>query len=114
MIEKSEKAIKADDIQSGTSGKDSAIPSLLSPILCTLGYILCVLLMAAPLSRILDPVIHLQLPFGAALAQVGAWLPINLGLNIHNQASQTTTSILEFLGLIALLFVIYGLCALYI
>jgi hypothetical protein len=114
MIENSEEAIKADDIQSGTSGKDSAIPSLLLPVLCTLGYILCVLLMAAPLSRILDPVIHLQLPFGAALAQVGAWLPVDLGLNIHNQASQTTTSILEFLGLIALLFVIYGLCALYI
>src|SRR5260221_8688599 len=43
--------------------------------LCALAFVLCALLSVAPLSRILDPVIQLQTPFGTQLARVGAWLP---------------------------------------
>ncbi len=114
MIKKREETIQAADIQPASPDANRTRPSLIPPILCTIAYALFVLLMAAPLSRIIDPVVRLQLPFGAALAQVGAWLPINLGLNNNAQASQTNTSLLEFMGLVLLLFVVYGLYALYI
>jgi hypothetical protein len=114
MIKKREKTIQAADLQPAAPGANRSTPSLIPPILCTIAYMLCALLMAAPLSRIIDPVVRLQLPFGAALAQVGAWLPINLGLDNNTLASQTNTSILEFIGLVLLLFVVYGLYALYI
>ncbi|HKV59547.1 MAG TPA: hypothetical protein VJO32_14735 [Ktedonobacteraceae bacterium] len=117
MIEKSKAAIQTDDIQSATPDIDrttSAAPSLVPSIVLVMVYALCVLLMVAPLSRILDPVIRLQLPFGAALAQVGAWLPMNLGLGNNAQAAQTNTSIVEAIALIFLSFIVYGLYALYI
>lgn len=117
MIEKSKAAIQTDDIQPATPDTDRTArtaPSLIPPAVFVMAYALCVLLMAAPLSRILDPVIRLQLPFGAALAQVGAWLPINLGLGNNAQAAQTNTSMVEVIGLISLSFIVYGLLALYI
>jgi len=112
MINKGADASQAVEKKSASPGAKNA--SLFPPILCTIAYVLCVLVMAAPLNRIVDPVIRLQLPFGAWLTRVGAWLPINLGISSNAQASQTNTSILEFLSLVALLFVVYGLCALYI
>ncbi len=117
MIERSKAAIQTDDIQPATSDIDrttSAIPSPVTPIVFVIAYALCILLTVAPLSRILDLVIRLQLPFGAALAQVGAWLPINLGASNNAQAAQTNTSMVEFIGLIFLSFIVYGLYALYI
>src|SRR5258708_11914647 len=82
--------------------------------LCALAFVLCTLLSVAPLSRILDPVIQLQTPFGTQLAQVGAWLPTDIGLTPHRRASLAGTGYIEFLALIALAFAIYGLCALFI
>ncbi len=87
---------------------------ILPPALCTIAFVLCVLFMVAPLSRIPDPVIHLQTPLGGFLAQVGSWLPNDFGLVANAQASQANTSYLEFLGLIALMFAIYAVCALFI
>ena len=114
MNKKREITIQATDIQPASPDANRTTPSLIPPIFSAIAYTLCALLMVAPLSRIIDPVVRLQLPFGAALAQVGAWLPINLGLTTNTQASQTNTSILEFIGLVLLLFVVYGLYALYI
>src|SRR5260370_9105472 len=82
--------------------------------LCALAFVLCTLLSVAPLSRILDPVIQLQSPFGTQLAQVGAWLPTDIGLTPYRRASLADTGYIEFLALIALAFAIYGLCALFI
>src|SRR5258708_4476733 len=82
--------------------------------LCALAFVLCTLLSVAPLSRILDPVIQLQTPFGTQLAQVGAWLPTDIGLTPYRRASLADTGYIEFLALIALAFAIYGLCALFI
>ena len=81
-------------------------------LLCAIAFVLCILLTVAPLSRLPDPVIQLQTPFGGQLAQVGAWLPNNLGLTANHQDSQASTGYVEFLVLIILAFVIYVLCAL--
>ena len=77
-----------------------------------IAFVLCILLSVAPLSRIPDPVIHLQTPLGVQFAQVGAWLPADLGLAADYKASLASTGYTEFLVLIALAFAIYGLCAL--
>jgi hypothetical protein len=88
--------------------------SLLVISFCAFAFVMCILLTVAPLSRIPDPVIQLQTPLGAILAQAGAWLPTDLGLTPNPQASLASTNYSEFLALIALAFVIYGLCALFI
>jgi len=59
--------------------------------LCALAFVLCTLLSVAPLSRILDPVIQLQTPFGTQLARVGAWLPTDIGLTPYRRASLADT-----------------------
>lgn len=88
--------------------------SLALPLLSAFGYILCILLTVAPLSRIPDPVIHLQTPFGSVLALAGAWLPTNLGLAADTTASQASSQYVLFLGLLALAFLFYGLLAWFI
>ncbi len=86
--------------------------STLIAALCTLAFVGCILLTVAPLSRIPDPIIHLQTPAGTYLAWSGAWLPNDVGLTANHVASQASTNYLEFLMLIALAFVIYGWFAL--
>lgn len=93
---------------------DKRASSTVGIALCAIAFVICILLTVAPLSRIFDPVIHLQTPAGTYLAQVGAWLPNDLGLTANHLASQVNTNYLEFLILIALAFGIYGLCALFI
>ena len=93
---------------------DKRASSTVGIALCAIAFVICILLTVAPLSRIPDPVIHLQTPAGTYLAQVGAWLPDNLGLTANHLASQVNTNYLEFLILIALAFGIYGLCYLLI
>ena len=88
--------------------------STLNITLCTIAFIICTLLTVAPLSRIPDPVIHLQTPAGAFLSWFGSWLPGDLRLTANYFASQVNTNYIEFLLLIALAFAIYGLCALFI
>jgi hypothetical protein len=114
MIEKKDEAIQATNIQPATPDTNKTTPSLIPPLLCTIAYALCALLMAAPLNRAYDPVLRLQVPLGDWLTQAGAWLPANWGLGPIPRHAQTNTSMLQFLGLIALAFAVYGLCALYI
>ncbi len=114
MIEKRDEVIRATNRDSTTPDTNRTTLSLIPPLLCAIAYALCVLLMAAPLNRAYDSVLRLQVPFGNWITQVGAWLPANWGLGPIPRHAQTNTSILQFLGLIALVFVIYGLCALYI
>lgn len=83
-------------------------------VLGIIAFVLCTGLSVAPLSRIPDSVIRLQTPFGQQLAQLGAWIPNDLGLTANHQSSQNSTNYVEFLVLIALAFAIYGLCALFI
>src|SRR5690348_896437 len=104
MIDKRKDVIQTDDILPTIPEANRTTPSPFPAIVFVIAYALCALLMVAPLSRIPDPVIRLTLPFGSALAQVGARLPINLGLNSNALASQTATNLLEFLGLVVLSF----------
>src|SRR5260370_10892124 len=82
--------------------------------LCALAFVLCALLSVAPLSRILDPVIQLQTPFGTQLAQVGAWLPTDIGLTPYRRASLAGIGHIKVLALIVLALAIKLLCALFI
>ncbi|HEY6542686.1 MAG TPA: hypothetical protein VIZ18_17205, partial [Ktedonobacteraceae bacterium] len=111
MIEKQDDVIQVTQKESGTARKT---PSLIAPVLCAIAFVLCALLMAAPLNRAYDPVLRLQVPLGDWLVRIGAWLPANWGLGPTQIQAQTNTSMLQFLGLIALAFVACGLCALYI
>jgi hypothetical protein len=113
MFKKNVKELSLPEIQSkSTPAKQlEQSPRTLAIALCTIAFVSCTLLTVAPLSRIADPVIQLQTPFGVQLAQIGAWLPNNLGLAANPQASQTSTNHIEFLILIAFSFAIYGLCA---
>src|SRR5258708_9117753 len=82
--------------------------------LCALAFVLCTLLSVAPLSRILDPVIQLQTPFGTQLAQVGAWLPTDIGLTPYRRASPAGNSHIKVPAPIAFAFSIYLPFALFI
>src|SRR5260370_1824171 len=75
--------------------------------LCALAFVLCTLLSVAPLSRILDPVIQLQTPFGTQLAQVGAWLPTDIGLTPYRRALLADSTLLQILVRILLGFSTY-------
>ncbi len=117
MIEKNVEELnlsKREQAESMSEMRPEGSASTLAIALCSIAYVLCILLTVAPLNRIPDPVIQLQTPPGAILAQVGAWLPTDLGLTANQQASRANTNYIEFLVLIALAFVIYGLCALFI
>jgi hypothetical protein len=92
---------------------DDQPSSILAIALCTFAFLVCILFTVAPLSRIADPVIHLQTPGGTFLSWFGSWLPNELPLNADHLASQVNTNYIDFLILIALAFVIYGLCALF-
>lgn len=101
-----------------TATPDSSVSlhpsSLMLPLFSALGYVLCILLTVAPLSRIPDPVIHLQTPFGPLLTSIGAWLPTNLGLAADATAPQASSQYVLFLSLLALAFLLYGLIAWFI
>ena len=114
MIEKPVEERPPTEKSPGVPATMVATRLILPPVLCTIAFVLCVLFMVAPLSRIPDPVIQLQTPLGGLLARIGSWLPNDFGLDANAQASQVNSNYLEFLGLIALLFVIYGVCVLYI
>jgi hypothetical protein len=114
MIEKRDDVIQETNKEPGTAGMVRKTPSLIPPVLCAIAYVLCALLTAAPLNRAYDPVLRLQVPLGDWLVRAGSWLPANWGIGPLPLHAQTNTSMLQFLGLIALAFVAYGLCALYV
>ena len=51
MIEKKDEDIQATNRESVAPDTSRVTPSLIPPLLCAIAYALCVLLMAAPLSR---------------------------------------------------------------
>lgn len=85
-----------------------------SMLLYMLAFVLCVLISVAPLSRLAGVELLFALPTHSPLIALGAWLPPDLGFTAHARASRSSTGTLEFLALIALMFVIYGLCMLWI
>ena len=114
MIEKQDDVLQATQKETGIASTARRTPSLIASALCAVVYVLCVLLMAAPLNRAYDPVLRLQVPLGDWLVRIGAWLPASWGMGPTPLQAQTNASMLEFLGLILLAFAACGLYALYI
>lgn len=79
--------------------------------LCMLGFALCTLLMVTPLVRMPDRVITLHIAPGAWLARAGNWLPANLGLASDPLNARGSTACVEFICLLGLVGVCYGLGA---
>ena len=111
MIEKPAGTQQDTGSQAAPPRRRMATLSLVWPIVCATGYVLCILFSVTPLTRIPDTVIHLHTPLGALLASPGAWLPTDLGLTNNSQASKTGSAYVIFLGLMALAFAFYGLYA---
>src|SRR5947209_1879256 len=83
-------------------------------ILCALAFILCILMSVTPLLHLAGKTFLLPLPTNPLLLWWGSWIPANLHLAQAYWASMITTNAIEFLLLMALAYVIYGLCALFI
>jgi hypothetical protein len=110
-----------EKVQSSTKPLEEVQPQgkhkpLFEPVMiaCSLAFVITFLVMVAPLSRLSGVSITSQMPLRKLIARAGFWLPRDLHLdpNLHN--SQSGTNIVEFLLLIAVAFIIYGLCALFI
>lgn len=114
MLEKDVKELETIAPTATTLHSPARTLSRLAPLFSTIAFVLSILFMAAPLSRIPDPVIQLRTPAGSWLTWAGSWLPANLGFTQNKQASIGDTGYVEFLLLIALAFIIYGLFALFI
>jgi len=84
--------------------------SLTGIALCALAFILCILVNIAPLDRLAGANQLFALPTNTFLIAIGAWLPVNFGLTSNLRASQMSTHILLFVSLVALEFIIYGIC----
>jgi hypothetical protein len=83
-------------------------------IVCSLAFVTCFLVMVAPLSRLPGTSVTSQMPLRKLVASAGFWLPRDLHLDSNLQNSRWGTNTIEFMLLIAVAFVIYGLCALFI
>jgi hypothetical protein len=75
-------------------------------------YIFCLLISITPLQRLHSTLHFSQVKTNPLLTIWGSWLPANLHLAKNAATSQHSTSILELILLMALIFVIYGLSAL--
>src|SRR6266704_473681 len=91
--------------QSRSSARHTAIA------LATGAFLLCIALSIAPLVRLGGSNFFLQLPISTLLPVLGSWLPADLHLDSDLRASQISSQVLLFLGLMALAFSIYGACA---
>src|SRR6266498_2804937 len=80
-------------------------------LLYMLAFMLCFLLSITPLNRLAGATFLQALPTNILLISVGTWLPIDLGFSSNAYDSQVTTHVVLLLALIALAFLIYGLCA---
>lgn len=83
-------------------------------LLCALAFLLCILATVTPLQRMAGVPFLTSLPTGKLLALWGAWLPADFHWLPNSRDSFTSTNNLEFLALMALAFVVYGLFALLI
>ncbi len=79
---------------------------------CVIAFILSILMSIAPLKRLVGSPFPWQLPISKLLLVWGAWLPSDFHWLPNQHDSQVSTNNIEFLGLIALAFAIYGLFAL--
>lgn len=90
----------------------SAVQTIAANIpLCTCAFIACILVSLAPLDRFAGTNYFRTLPISSWLLAIGTWLPLDLHLTVNTRQSQMSTHLILFLSLIALAFVIYGICA---
>ncbi len=82
--------------------------------LCTVIFVLCILVMLAPLKSLAGIPVTSHMPLGNLLVKAGSWLPSDLHLTTDALLSRQGTSNIEFLLLMALAYVVYGVCALLI
>lgn len=116
MIKNNVEKVQSSTKPSGVVQVQGKYKLLFEPVmmLCTLVFVTCFLVMVAPLSRLPGTSITSQMPLRELVARAGFWLPRDLHLDPNLQNSQSGTNTVEFLLLIAVAFVIYGLCALFI
>ncbi|HLL80349.1 MAG TPA: hypothetical protein VKT25_12665, partial [Ktedonobacteraceae bacterium] len=76
---------------------------------CLVVYIACFAFMIAPLQRRIGTPLMTLLPISKFLVVLGSWLPANLHILPNAADSYVSTNNLEFLSLVALAFVFYGI-----
>ncbi len=79
--------------------------------LCMVVFLLSIMVSVAPLQRAVGVSLLSQIPISTLLTRVGSWLPSDFHMLRDVQQSRITTGNGEFLLLIALAFIVYGLCA---
>ncbi len=79
--------------------------------LCMFVFALCFALSVAPLQRMANTPFLSRIPISSMLTSIGAWLPSDFHMLQDIQNSRVTTGNGEFLLLIALAYIFYGLCA---
>ncbi len=79
--------------------------------LCIVVFLLSIVISVAPLQRAVGVPLLSQNTISVLLTRVGAWLPADFHVLRDVQQSRITTGNGEFLLLIALAFIAYGLCA---
>ncbi len=82
--------------------------------LCTVIFVLCILVMLAPLKSLAAISVTSHMPGGDLLVKAGSWLPSDLHIATNPVLSKQGTGNIEFLLLMGLAFVVYGVCALLI
>ncbi len=110
-----EKTLK--EAQPGYPGvRDSSQRNPLAPrrwpvgvMVCTLAFVVCILLTVSPLVRMPDSLIRLHIFLGSLLGLVSLWLPANLG-----GTYQPSSASIELFCLITLAFLCYSLGALFV
>ncbi len=85
-------------------------PMATSILLCTCAFIACILISLAPLDRLAGTDYFRALPISSWLLAIGTWLPLDLHLTANARQSQMSTHLILSLSLIALAFIIYGIC----
>lgn len=115
MIERNAESVKtAEELPPSSSSSEDVHPARkltlpLSILLAGLAFVICTLLMVAPLSRVVGSPIIARLSTSHILEIGGAWLPANFHLATDQKNSVLSTNIILFLILTAIAFIIYGL-----
>lgn len=82
-----------------------------SMLLTTLLFLVCILISIAPLQRMAESPLLASLPLSHLLMLAGSWLPANLHMVSNVQDAKGLTGNGEFLTLIVLAFILYGVDA---
>ena len=83
-------------------------------LFCMIAFVLCFLIIIAPLQRLASTPVTAHIPLGSLLVKAGAWLPNNLHLSPDLHSSQVATGNIEFLLLMVVAFGVYALCAFFV